>query len=202
MQQCSRCGQEKSADRFYLYKPACKDCLAAERARWHAANKEKSLAISQAWKLRNGEQLKDYGARRRVSMRAERNAQSIAWRAANKAKVKEYNADYLQSNRAAQNARVMQRHAAKRNAVPGWANKERMAEIYARAARVSMELGQRFDVDHIVPLQSQLVCGLHVEANLQILDYQSNLRKGNRVWPDMPEIQTTSPSPFRSVRSI
>jgi len=35
-------------------------------------------------------------------------------------------------------------------------------------------------VDHIVPLVSQLVCGL------QILDAKANIEKGNRSWPDMP----------------
>jgi hypothetical protein len=41
-------------------------------------------------------------------------------------------------------------------------------------------------VDHIVPLVSKFVCGLHCEANLQLLPGPENQRKGNRVWPDMP----------------
>jgi hypothetical protein len=47
--------------------------------------------------------------------------------------------------------------------------------------------GRGVDVDHLVPLRSPVVCGLHCEANLQLLSSVENIRKGNRYWPDMWE---------------
>ena len=44
-------------------------------------------------------------------------------------------------------------------------------------------------VDHIVPLQSALVCGLHCEANLEIIPGAANEAKKNYWWPDMPDIE-------------
>lgn len=45
-------------------------------------------------------------------------------------------------------------------------------------------------VDHIVPKISPVVCGLHVDWNLQVLHWLPNARKGNFWWPDMWNEQT------------
>lgn len=46
--------------------------------------------------------------------------------------------------------------------------------------------GLPHDVDHIVPLVSGLVCGLHSEANIRVIPASINRSKGNRFWPGMP----------------
>lgn len=42
------------------------------------------------------------------------------------------------------------------------------------------------EVDHIVPIKSDIVCGLHCIDNFQLMTREDNARKGNRFWPDMP----------------
>lgn len=46
--------------------------------------------------------------------------------------------------------------------------------------------GIEWQVDHIVPLQSEFVCGLHNEFNLRVISQSENSSKKNRYWPDMP----------------
>lgn len=96
-----------------------------------------------------------------------------------------YNARFRTEHRDVVNARNNMRRAMKRNAVPKWANKDHIDGIYELCAMLR-NLGLDFDIDHIVPLKSDVVCGLHVENNLQILASLENQRKGNRYWPDMP----------------
>lgn len=87
----------------------------------------------------------------------------------------------------ARDRRITQkRRAAKLNASPKWASFEKMETIFREAARLQTFTGIKFHVDHIVPLVSDIVCGLHCEDNLQVLMARENIAKNNHRWPDMP----------------
>lgn len=64
-------------------------------------------------------------------------------------------------------------------ATPRWVDYDALKCIYLDAAAKSIQTGVKHSVDHIVPLRHELVCGLHVPWNLQILTLGDNSRKGN-----------------------
>ena len=71
-----------------------------------------------------------------------------------------------------------------REATPKWLGKEDRDSIklvYMEARRITAETGIKHVVDHIVPLRSPEVCGLHVPWNLQILPHDENCAKSNKL---------------------
>lgn len=69
-----------------------------------------------------------------------------------------------------------------------WSDIEEVVRIHMACA-IMNELGwDQYRVDHMVPISSRLVCGLHTHTNLQVISQYENDVKGNHMWPDMPEI--------------
>ncbi len=66
-----------------------------------------------------------------------------------------------------------------RRATPPWADLDAIA-IYSKAREQRRRTGIAHCVDHIIPLQGKLVCGLHVETNLRVVTSSANSRKHNR----------------------
>ena len=70
------------------------------------------------------------------------------------------------------------KRARRLQATPAWSDEKSVRKFYK-------ECPSGHDVDHIVPLTSSLVCGLHWEGNLQYLPKAINQSKKNRYWPQM-----------------
>ena len=120
------------------------------------------------------------------------NIKQRVWRKENPEKVKEQNRRanqgvnrrvtqkaYMNRNPGYKPAKDARRRARKLNASPVWANKEAIDFVYYAAACVGRVYGGTPHVDHIIPLCSDVVCGLHVHQNLQLLSPKDNTRKSN-----------------------
>lgn len=118
-------------------------------------------------------------AKWREANREAHNQMSRDWAAKNKERHAENSARYNKEHRGRRTASEGLRRANKNQATPSWFDKSEVEEIYSIAKE------RNLTVDHIVPLVSKFVCGLHVQDNLRCISNKLNAHKGNRYWPDM-----------------
>lgn len=150
---------------------------------YRQANKEALAKKSKAYREINKEAL----AERKKAYRKAHKELIVEQRKAHYQANKQVKAEQMKAYRKA-NPHIIyalnaKRRATKLQATPSWANKEHIDSIYYLAS-INRKAGLDVQVDHIVPLLSDLVCGLHCESNLQLLRGSDNLAKGNRHWPD------------------
>lgn len=116
-------------------------------------------------------------------VRAATNKCSKDYWANNKEKRAKKNNAWKKLNRPKATAWNAIRRAQQLNATPTWltaAQKLEITAFYIEAAALTKATGKTHHVDHVIPLQSKLVCGLHVPWNLQVLLACDNISKGNR----------------------
>jgi 5-methylcytosine-specific restriction endonuclease McrA len=171
MKRCGSCRAFKSTINFAVSRASadglcfkCRDCSAAAAREWREANP----GAYQAWHADNLERRREY---------------CRSWHEANRDRRAAYNLEWSRENPHIVNSLVARRNAAKFRATPKWADQDAIRAVYAEAARLTTETGVRHEVDHVYPIQGKTVCGLHCEANLQILTKTENIRKHNRM-PD------------------
>lgn len=103
-------------------------------------------------------------------------AKSSEYRAQNQNRLSEYRKEHYLSNAGYYKDKAAHRRALVIRATPKWANRSKILDIYRNCP-------DNHHVDHIIPLNSDIVCGLHVEFNLQYLTAEDNLRKSNKFIP-------------------
>jgi hypothetical protein len=140
---------------------------AAKGIAWHQQNKEAHIAAGKNHYWQNCEQRKNKWRE---------------WRANNLEYDLKRNQDYAQKNKDVVNRKTARRRANKKTQTPQWANLEKINYMYRNCP-------DGYHVDHIYPLKSNYMCGLHIETNLQILLSTENMSKGNRTWPGQLDCQ-------------
>jgi phosphate starvation-inducible protein PhoH len=118
------------------------------------------------------------------------------WYQANKAQViltantrpadvkREYRNTWKANNKTQIRADTKARRRKHRQATPLWLTRKQKSEIrqiYQIAITMTQTTGEQYVVDHITPLRSDYVCGLHVPWNLRVITQEENLKKSNKV---------------------
>lgn len=194
------CPHGHVAERFASY-GQCVECTVKSRDNWYENNKERAREKNILWHKNNPEAKRlrcaKWAANNRDKVRASIKAHYLAnpekyaayranWARANPEKMADHKKKWKLSNRPKVAADAMKRNAAKLRATPAWADSKAIEQYYIIAAFLTAELGVPFEVDHIVPLRSKIVSGLHAHTNMSISLAAWNRSKSNRWWPDMP----------------
>jgi hypothetical protein len=151
------------------------DCKACRKIKWQLYQENNKDKIN----ARKNEYVRNV-------YKEKQKAAGKAWKEKNRAKYNAINKKWRDKNKPLINYHTMLRTASKLQATPKWANNFYILEAYKLSKLRGNITGIKWHVDHIVPLRSKLVCGLHVEHNLQVIPASVNQRKSNKSWPDMP----------------
>jgi hypothetical protein len=156
---CVVCNNEKTKRLYHTNSKVRGTIKAASRrqkervgnTKWYHENKEKAAIQNKTWRENNKEEFDIY---------------CKEWRQTNR--------DKLAKNSAAYRSQKIQ-------ATPSWADLGAIQQVYTEAQRLSDKTGVKHTVDHYYPLVSDVMCGLHVENNLQILTLSKNSSKRNTI---------------------
>jgi len=152
-------------------KGSCVDCM---REDWALDNeRRKAKPKTEAAKAAG----KRYYERNREAVIARSAARPPEEKRRNRAEYKDRNIDVVRADTSVRK----RRH---REATPKWLTAEQklaMRQLYLQARKLTEVAKERYVVDHIVPLRSHEVCGLHVPWNLRVITQEENLKKSNKL---------------------
>jgi 5-methylcytosine-specific restriction endonuclease McrA len=156
-------------------KGACVECLKVE---WAQANVTRAAYFAEYNKSEAGQTAKrEYYERNKEAVVARAQARPTEEKHFHRRKHKAANPDLYKELTNARRRRF-------RDATPKWLTAEHKLEIrlkYRLAIELSRRLGVPHAVDHIIPLQGEEVCGLHVPWNMEVITQEQNLKKSNKL---------------------
>jgi 5-methylcytosine-specific restriction endonuclease McrA len=162
-------------------------------------NSEKRLLTDKIRRLKKAKEKAEYDRQYRVKNKEYYKAKSVEYYEEKKTYIKavrkiqfetvrpkrrEYERNHRKANKDKDAAKSSFRRARKSRATPKWlsdSQKKEMRDIFAKARKMGELDNCKYEVDHIVPLNSDIICGLHVPWNLQILKESENRKKSNKL---------------------
>ena len=156
-------------------KGACIECLKVE---WAKGNETRA------------DYFREYNKREDVKDRKnewyQENRETVINNAATRPEhvLREYRNVWKANNKTQIRADTKARRRKHREATPPWLTRKQKSEIrqlYQIAITMTQTTGEQYVVDHIVPLRSHEVCGLHVPWNLRVITQEENLKKSNKL---------------------
>jgi hypothetical protein len=156
-------------------KGVCVECLKVE---WQQGNEKRTEYFS------------EYNRREDVKEKKnewyQENREAVIERARTRPaeKLREYRDAWKENNLVQVRASTKARRRKHKQATPPWLTRKQKSEIrslYEIAITMTKTTGEQYVVDHIVPLRSDEVCGLHVPWNLRVITQEENLVKSNKL---------------------
>ncbi len=157
---------KKCAEASARYRKKYPEKIRASNKKDKTKNRAKYARQEKEWRAKNPEIVK---------------ARNDADKKLNKEKHKIVRAKYGAANPDKINALTAKRRAARLNATPRWFEKSAIDWLYLDSS-TSPEYSA---VDHDIPLNNDIVCGLHCFDNLQVLTFSENSKKSNNFDQDM-----------------
>lgn len=213
MKRCTSCMAEKPLTDFYRYRngsvrPACKKCANAQCRHYREKNIDAVREADRRWREQNQDRHRAASRRRYHENKPQHTAQVAEWVARNPEKVRAAKRKYYENNKekVLTSARISSKkyperrrnqvakyRAQKANATPKWLNADDLSaisECYRTASDLAYLFGENVHVDHILPIKSPSVCGLHVPWNLRVVPALVNWSKNNR-WSQQEALSPT-----------
>jgi len=156
-------------------KGACVECLKIE---WQRGNE------SRAGYFKEYNKRDDIKDRKNDWYQANRDAVIDRAKTRPVEKLREYRNIWKENNMVQVRADTKARRRKHREATPPWLTRKQKTEIrqlYQIAITMTKTTSEQYVVDHIIPLRSPDVCGLHVPWNLRVITQEANLKKSNKL---------------------
>ena len=136
---------------------------------------------SREHKRKNSDMQRDYFAEYHRNVEAKR-AQALKYYYANHDQNKKQQLNRQKLRPEIASASAAKRRAVKLQRTPAWLtdfDRLKIKCLYSVAAMLTRENKESWHVDHVIPLQGNLVSGLHVPSNMRVLRGKENISKHN-----------------------